>query len=124
MGFCRVPGLYKPLDGAKSRQMLTGIHRLQEGSTSPHLFSPTSAKRKLRWRESWLHIEISYVVHIWASLEPAGGVFGQQDQSRSWHLSPPNSSWRNPDSYPEKAGGKEGPATLRQPQNHALLPHP
>lgn len=74
MGFWRVPGLYKPLDGTKSRQMLTGIPSAPSKlGTSPHLLFLTSAQGQAQV-ERKLAPDGGFLCHIWAGLEPAGEV--------------------------------------------------
>lgn len=81
MGRRGVPGRHQPLDGAKSRQMLTG--RLGPPAGGPaHTFSSTLRPRHARRKASPLQTEVCSVFHIWAGLEPAGeGTAGRASLS-------------------------------------------
>ena len=71
--------LYKPLDGASSRQMLTGFPGFSAGQgTSPHLPFLTSSQGQAQVERQMALIKISDAFHIWASLECAGeGLAGR-----------------------------------------------
>lgn len=96
MGFCRVAGFHAPLDGAKSRQMQTGIPGFQQTGcqSMPSSFPNFHCETSFHGKKAGSRIEISHATS---------------------HLCLPGASWRSDcweSLYLPTAGSGEKPATV------------